>query len=444
MQISPTGIKISFGGRRGVGDEDRPVVARIIGFTAGTNSETISREMIVPAGQTVDQNLPKGLYNVQLTLPSGRILQRNVEIDEHSNETYEFFEDFAPGIGFSLQESSGHSERQLIQESSWASGNASQAGFEPDQGGNRGRGILADLVGNIFGLRKSAADRARETKARPYAAKVQIGSGLSFGPNASVQESSPWKDAQPVEVRGSVGIWRVEAKSPENLKTSTRKWARIELADGGVEIASLPLPWYCTGSEVFAPAEILVDPERQGGASTTVAVRDAKLSGLLAYLDRGQAGAARPLLEQIESENLIERTIEDKMSNPLAACAAAYVGLSAYPPNEREEWDRWLQNCMMKFPDVPDAAIVHARRLILRPDVSANVTATEALKRAIKAGPPFFSAGVALLREMLLQLSADQPELMPLADRAAELAARADPTQIFTVLRFAPVTSETP
>lgn len=440
MMISPTGIKISFGGRRGPGDEDRPVVARILGFSSDADGETISREMVIPAGQTIEEMLPQGLYNIQLTLPSGRILQRNVKIDEDSNETYQFFEDFAPGAGFSLQESAGHSERQLIQESAWASGNASQPAFEPGRIGSSG--IFADLVGRGFALPKAAADRAREIKERPFAATVKVGFGLSLGRNASVQGGSPWEDVKPVEARGSVGIWRIEAKSPENLRSSIRKWARIELADGGVEIASLPLPWYCMASQVFSPAEILVDPARQGGASTTVAVRDATLSGLLAYLDRGQAGAARPLLEEIERDNLIERTIGEKMNNPLAACAAAYVGLSAYPPNEREQWDQWLQTCMMKFPGVPDAAIVHARRLVLRPDASANITAAEALKRAMAAGPPFFSAGIALLREMLLMLSADHSELKPLADDAAELAARADPTQVFTVLRYAPASSQ--
>ena len=57
---------------------------------------------------------------------------------------------------------------------------------------------------------------------------------------------------------------------------------------------------------------------------------------------------------------------------------------------------------------------------------------------AVNAGPPFFSAGVALLREMLLLLSVDYPDLKPLADQASELAGRVDPTQIFTVLRYAP------
>ena len=38
MMISPTGITISFGGTRGRGSDERPVVARIFGFARGARS----------------------------------------------------------------------------------------------------------------------------------------------------------------------------------------------------------------------------------------------------------------------------------------------------------------------------------------------------------------------------------------------------------------------
>jgi hypothetical protein len=206
-----------------------------------------------------------------------------------------------------------------------------------------------------------------------------------------------------------------------------------------VEIASLPLPWFCVGTASFAEAEILVDPSKVEGAATRVAVRDERLSSLLAFLDHGQAASAGPMLEALESENLIERTIYDKVNNPLAACAAAYVGLAVYLSGEREQWDGWLGNLANRFEGVPDAAIVHARRLILRPTPGEiNPEAAQMLRRACKAGVPYFSAGVGLLREMLMQLSPDFPDLEPLAGNAARLAARVDAHQIFTVLRYAP------
>ena len=142
---------------------------------------------------------------------------------------------------------------------------------------------------------------------------------------------------------------------------------------------------------------------------------------------------------QLEKDNVIQEAIEGKQTNPLAACAAAYVGLSVYDPQAREVWDRWLGNCMRLFPNVPDAAIVHARRLILRPTgPDDNAEAADALRKASAAGIPYFSAGVALQREMLTVLTPDHTDLAPLAAAAARLASRVDPGQAFTVLRYAP------
>ena len=447
MMITPEGIKISFSGRPGAGD--RAVVARIVGFEAGTD-ETITRDLVIPAGETIEEPLPHGLYNVQLTLPSGRILQRNVKIDEKSDEVFHFLEDFAPGAGFSLQESSGSSDDDLLTESAVASGNTSLLDYEEalhrSTGiAETGSGIFGSVAGFVVG--SVLPTLGLRTKAprpeRPASAQL----GIAVGSPPGLLENPPedgeaWTGQTPAEQRGDTGLWRIPAGTDEPPSADTRRWARVELPDGRIEIASLPLPWFCAGSNEYIPAEVLVDPSRMDGASTTVAVPDKRLAGLLAYLDRGQSGAARPMLEELERENLIERTIFDKMSNPLAACAAAYVGLSVYPPNEREQWDTWLSVCMDRFPGVPDAAIVHARRLILRPDDRpGNAATADALRRAHAAGPPFFSAGAPLLREMLLLLSADHPDLLPLAKEAGQLTARVDQSQVFTVLRYAPPVS---
>ena len=445
MMVTPTGINISFAGTRGDGDDSRPVVARIFGLPRGQD-EPISREMVVPAGQSVAEELPEGLYNVQLTLPSGRILQRNVRIDEDSNETYQFFEDFVPNAGFSLQEAVGRSERSMLAESASASGNTS------------GDDYLAALERNranaptIPGLKAFGAARARfrtfpEVGPRPPP-PVPASLTLLAGVGPGLEAVPPAGMAAPltaVEVHGNSALWRIEHAGPQPPDRNSRRWARVVLPDGGIELASLPLPWLCTGNDSYSTAEVLVDPSRCDRAATTVAVRDARLAGLLAFLDRGQASAARPLLEQLERENVIEETIREKRSNPLAACAAAYVGLAVYDPQEHEVWDSWLASCMAWFPGVPDAAIVHARRLILRPNRSDdNALAAKALRTAFASGVPFFSAGIPLLREMLLLLSADFQDLAPLADKAARLAARVDGSQIFTVLRYAAPQSPEP
>ena len=434
MMVSPSGITISFGGAEG-GDDSRAVVARIVGFPA-EGSGLINHEMVVPAGQSVQQLLPEGLYNVQLTLPSGRIIQRNVTINKDSNELCRFADDFPPGAGFSLQESVNRSDGEILANAAVASGNTSSDDY------SAALRRVSDMAATDprhdhlkYIIQPDNASSIGEPTP-PQRARLMQG----IGSLDQVAGAMPdWALLEPKSQHGDTALWRVPHLQEAPPEPANRQWARIELPNGGFEIASLPLPWFCTDSGDFSPAEVLVDPARTAGTATTVAVKDRRLAGLLAFLDRGQAIAARPLLAELERENLIEETIGDKLRNPLAACAAAYVGLAVYAPNEHERWDAWLGNCMTRFPTIPDAAIVHARRLVLRPTgPSDNARAADALRRAFAAGTPYFSAGVLLLREMSILLSADHADLKALAREAGMLAGRVDASQAFTVLRYAP------
>ncbi len=436
MMIRPTGITISFGGTDGSSDI-RPVVARIFGWPSD-GSEAICREMVVPAGGAIEQELPQGLYNVELNLPSGRILQRNVRIDEDTHEDFRFLEDFAPAASFSLQEAVGRSDDILLADAAAASGNTSSADYsdalEKANAAARSRPVRRSRKSQDV---KSRGDAAAQRPPPPSTASVTLHKG-SFDWDRPDPSGDAYDVIQPEQQSGNSALWRI-AGAHGDYGAEGRRWALVTLPGGGRELISLPLPWFCVGSNEHSPAELLVDPSRSG-ASTTVAVRDARLAGLLAYLDRGQAGIAAPLLNDLESDGLIEGVIFDKMANPLAACAAAYVGLAVNSPGTAEKWDAWLANCMNRFPAIADAAIVHARRLLLRPTGSEdNGLAAEALRAAAAGGVPYFSAGVLLLREMLFLLSADHPDLKPLAERAARVASRVDPGQIFTVLRYAPI-----
>lgn len=434
MMIRPTGITISLGGQHRAGDGN-PVVARIVGWPLD-GGETIHREMVVPAGGMVEQALPEGRYSVELTLPSGRILQRNVRIDEDTHEDFQFLEDFAPSASFSLQESIGWSDAEILDGAAAASGNTSEAEYSAALE----KASRTQAPSQRRGLKENRRYRVAppvELPAPPLSASLSVLSGTVEWDVASPRGAAAGPPIQPVRQAGDSALWRI---GPTGDKGSGhRQWAQVTLPTGGIELASLPLPWYCSDGNANLAADVLVDPARSG-ASTTIAVNDPRMSGLLAYLDRGQAAVAAPLLKGLESDNLIEEVIFAKMVNPLAACAAAYVGLAVYPPGTAEKWDSWLANCMTRFPKIPDAAIVHARRLLLRPTgADDNARAAEALRKAAGAGVPYFSSGVLLLREMLLLLSADHADLKPLAETAGRLASRVDPGQAFTVLRFAPV-----
>lgn len=444
MIVAPTGITIRFDGDGSGLRESRPVVARIFGFAEG-HEEPVTHQMVVPAGQAIEQPLDKGLYSVELTLSSGRVIQRNIRISDDSNETFRFLDDLAGPPGFSLQDAVTQSGSRIMEEAAAASAAESSSPPRGDQGltSGPGQGGPKGLVRRLRRDRPATMPPGQLQSERRKVASLAVRKGWTGEGLAAQPPADGWTSLAPTESDGTRALWRVTHAAPGQFQRQSRKWARIARADGGTEIASLPLPWFCTGSQGFAHADILVDPDRSTGAATRIAVNDEKLAGLLAFLDQGQASSARPMLEELERENVIEETIYTKMSNPLAACAAAYVGLAVYPPNEQERWDGWLRNCMERFPGVPDAAIVHARRLILRPGISEDQTqAAAALRKACAAGVPYFSAGIFLLREMLLQLSVEHPDFVAMAEDAGRIAGRVDAGQIFTVLRYAPTKEE--
>lgn len=434
MMISPTGITISFGGTDG--SESRPVVAHIVGFER-EGGDQVSYDMVVPAGESVEQHLESGIYNVELILPSGRIIQRNVRIDENTNESYQFFEDFAPGQSFSLQEAARKSDGQILIEAAASSGNRSAA----DYAQARAEADAAERRRNTTRGMKAMGFQspAPPPPVPPATAAVFRYTGAIALDDVRLPPRADSELLQAETRMGDSGLWRVGSSGVDpQYPAAQRCWIIAHLPAGGTELASLPLPWPGVDRRGLAEADILVDPAR-AGASTTVAVRDARLSPLLAFLDRGQASVAAALLRELDRDQLIEETIFGKMINPLASCAAAYVGLAVQDPGAAERWDGWLANLMGRFEDIPDGAIVHARRLILRPTGEGdNEKAAHALRQACRAGIPYFSAGVLLLREMLLQLSADFPDLAKLAEGAGIAAGRVDPSQAFTVLRFAP------
>ncbi len=446
MMIRPSGITISLVGTGGNPAESRPVIARIFGFAQGLD-EPVSHELIVAAGARVEQKLSEGLYNVELTLPSGRLLQRNVRISEDTHEDFQFLDDFGSATEVSLQEAVGGADGDVLsrvkahgmpEESLQGEAPPRQS---PGQGAN-----LSGYRGGLF--RTGTLSRARAAhKLVPTQLRPEVSLAIKYGglPDtwSTMPDDNDWVFLEPKDTMDGRQLWRIQPGEISNPVSYVRQWARIKRPDGSAEIASLPLPWFCSNPPNFTTADILFDPARSIGASMTVAINDVALSGLLSFLDRGQAAAAGPILETIEMHRLIEDTIYGKMGNPLAACAAGYVGLAALPADRRQRYDTWLKNCMERFPSIPDAAIINARRLVLRPRTADdNNRAAQALRQAVNAGIPYFSAGVVLLREMLLQLSYDHPDLKPLADKVELLVGRVDVTQAFTVLRFAPAAKE--
>lgn len=476
-----------------------PVAARIQGIlnSLSTVGDVIFRDVVIPASGTIDIPLDAGSYTVQVTMPSGRILEESCDLAE--GQLFPLL--FAPAItddrGFSLQESASSSISQVldsaVQARSWEKAAEAIIAKLPDemQGDMRGGDLMRSLQEKTEheltslrrrlssqpgggGLRKQgevlvsalarnvlkaalndflpdekatatieAVDAAAAAESDDLKVSLKIGE-LDLSAKRDVWAElactksaatlgAPWSRAPAPAERDAAYLWRLER---DNKVPLTRSIGLASDGEGGFELLSIPAPWFCVAGHSFSPIDILVDSSICGAAKSSIAVHDKGLEGVLAYLDRGRLAAARPLVEELDRSNAITNAIEGKMDNPLAACAAAYVGLAIFAPGESERWDGWLPNLMNRFPEIPDAAIVHARRIVLRPGTTEeNAEALAALKQAYRAGLPYFGVGVQLLREMLTLFPGDKNAEAMLA-AVAGVASRVDQNQMFTVLRY--------
>jgi hypothetical protein len=448
----------------------------------------------------VDVRVDAGAYNVQLFLADGRILQKACDVGHGETAPLLFEETDVRHTGFSLQEASGTASLAAMlsaavsgrreprtapatQRAQAAGGTvvsnkgAASRKSSPEKkhrnmiatGATKserlGRAAAPNAGKRVSGAGslRVGASRARQTKAQaePHgappirrvrrSAETTETNSLYVSEPGSLEGSASWAQlasgpglwpemrwtrVRADEATDDAAIWRLHADLAERPLGAGRVWGLVRTKKN-VEIVSIPAPWRCAGSGASSPIDVLVDGTVGGRAGTTVAVHDKALDGLLSYLDRGRLASVRPMLEGLERAGVIERTIDKKRSNPLAACAAAYVGLAVLGSDAQARWDAWLPNIMNWFPRIADGAVVHARRILIRPktaDESGQLLS--ALERAFEAGVPYYSSGLLMMREMLELLEGDHARAGELLEQVAPVAARCDPRQMFTVLRY--------
>lgn len=444
-----------------------------------------AQEVVVPGTGQASVSVTPGLYAVQVILPTGRILQEHCEVGEDEVRPL-IFEDDRSEDRFSLQGFGGSelpgdvleqlvgarrpgadvpaapAARPLAKRKSFAakktkSPAARKAAIYPRGGvGIRGASASAGAASAARGGLARSRPRQEATAREAYAPRaapperkptLAIGTSELLGPETTnplqiwslLAEAQPpfpgqgtWMDAPPAASQSGAALWHLPGGI---VPMNSRRWAIVESTTCR-EIFSLPLPWRAVMTNQPATLEVAVDAGARGRAMTSLAMRDPLLEGLLAYFDRGQLASARPIVEALDANGTITQLIMQKNRNPLAACAAAYVGLAIFDPGEQERWDSWLPNLMNWFPRLPDGGIVHARRIVLRPShPEENQEALAALKRAFRAGIPYYSVGVQLMREML-SLFLHDAEAAEMYEKVRGVASRVDLGQMFTVLRY--------
>jgi hypothetical protein len=168
----------------------------------------------------------------------------------------------------------------------------------------------------------------------------------------------------------------------------------------------LPVPWIQDHNQEL-PIQALVQlPARSRGLrnafTVSMTVPDRRVGSVIGYLGTGQIPTAVKLLKTATN------MLYDKMVNPIAAAAGAYVMVFAEQSHERDEWHQWVENLMTWFPWLPDGAILHAWLKLSYGNKENDLSiARRSLLEGYRRGLPFYSKGVKMLMDGLTLFAND-------------------------------------
>lgn len=199
---------------------------------------------------------------------------------------------------------------------------------------------------------------------------------------------------------------------------------------GTTLVAPLVRNWR-TQDGSFASTELVVNVERQ---SLSIAIEDPQFAPVLAYLASGDSARAAASLGQVSLELLI-----DKLRNPCAAAAGAYVLLDSLHDGSRApHWRQWISNLAKWFKWLPDGALLEGQALLHTDDLAG---ALDLFLEAFERGVPCFSAGLRILSAAMMSFSGDErsgaaAELELATQHVRRWANWLDPREGFTTLRL--------
>lgn len=443
--------------------------------------QPLEQELVIPAGTALSKQIdvPVGTYVIEALLPSGEAFRerRKVSLDDEDVEVV-FKAGASPREWLSLQRLAGNVPSQ-DQYEEWINNITSQIGevaakaklipsksihIDPNAMSTAAkmiRGVhlrLQPAIGSIASAAGSLSDffsRAPQTTVAPAESApefrlvecaAQAGAGL-WDVVASLQAwrafESTASPASACELRppmdqGPIALWQIAqnrtADQDSREYVPPRSFAVSRRGDG-VDVISLPVPWPLTTVTPPARLEVLREAGADSTSRTTLTVYDPQVGGLLLYLNNARIADASVILDAAVKDGLVENLISEKLSNPLAACAAAYVGLATFSGKEAPRWAPWLQNLNDWFPWLPDGAIVNAAYRMKIAKTKQDIdAASEGFMSAYRRGIPYYAAGIQQLQQGLYLFRTRSAEIDAMYDKVSRVALRSDAAQTFTVV----------
>jgi hypothetical protein len=439
------------------------------------------RDFDIPAGDDFDTwksiSLPPGNYELQVSLPSGKLITKDIEIPSNtSTESIDVaLESKSPHEWLAYQHFIGNAESRTKRVRSRTSKletltmkvgsstvkyinfpfegavGATVSNGSDGSGGSIDSPNFADSISQLltpspfevtqtnvrFG--ESAWDalvNAIETKSQPNLAALNFQNDLN--PVHTFSMVTPYREDEFIQT------YRFTLDGPvgdHNLSHTTRSaWDaqatdRVYILINNEETARLicaPLPWFDLSSgETKASFEV---NSPRGDVDVTTAIRDTKLSSIIGYLTHNSLANARRLVDSAEG------MLFHKFSNPLGATAGAYVMLATETERDSDaNWHQWVINLYQNFPWIPDGAIAFATLKLNHQANDKDVEqALDGLLEAYHRGIPFYSIGMRWLLDGLTAFSEDdafihrRPEILACLRAVSIVARRTNYLQAFT------------
>ena len=172
--------------------------------------------------------------------------------------------------------------------------------------------------------------------------------------------------------------------------------------------------------------------------NTSLSVGDGRMVSILNYLGQGNFPDASILVKQATG------LLFDKLKNPLAAVAGAYVLVTTEKDLSQKNWHHWIENLMNWFPRIPDGAIIFGWMKLKHSKSNDDEDAARtALLNAYWQGIPYFSMGVRWLLDGLTILNGlakedrrQDSEIEEALTVVRQIARRVDINTPFTSIRL--------